>query len=223
MPVITISRMFGSGGSEVAAAVARELGWTLLDNALVERVAVGLHTTPAYVKAIEERVPSMAERLADTFASVSQEMLAAPLGAPLPPTEERLLEATHRVIDEAVARGPVVLVGRGAQAWLSAREDALHVLCASSREASVARVVARESIGASDAARLVEETNRHRAEYVKRNWNREWLSPANYHLCVNTDAFGIEGSVELIVQAARARGSAGGGGWGEAGGGRTAG
>ena len=34
MPVITISRTFGSGGSEVAARVADALGWTLLDNAL---------------------------------------------------------------------------------------------------------------------------------------------------------------------------------------------
>ena len=34
MPVITISRMFGSGGSEVAARVADTLGWTLLDNLL---------------------------------------------------------------------------------------------------------------------------------------------------------------------------------------------
>ena len=201
--------MFGSGGSEVAAAVSQALGWTLLDNALVERVAVGLHTTPAHVKAIEERVPTMAERLADTFASVSQEMLAAPLGAPLPPTEERLLEATHRVIDEAVARGPVVLVGRGAQAWLSAREDALHVLCTSTREASIARVIARESVTTAEAARLVDETNKHRADYVKRHWNREWLSPANYHLCVNTTAFGIDGAVDLVVRAAAVRGIVG--------------
>ena len=31
--IITISRMFGSGGSDVAALVARRLGWSLLDNA----------------------------------------------------------------------------------------------------------------------------------------------------------------------------------------------
>jgi hypothetical protein len=206
MPVITISRMFGAGGSEVAAAVARALRWTLLDNAFVERVAIGLHTTPAYVQAIEERVPSMAERIADTFASVSQEMLAAPMGAPLPPTEERLLEATHRVIDEAVARGPVVLVGRGAQAWLHARDDALHVLCVSTRDACIARVAARESLPSGEVARLVDETNKRRAEYVKRHWNRDWLAPANYHLCIDTSAFGIEGAVELVVSAARRRG-----------------
>src|SRR5512147_3039466 len=121
--------MFGSGGSLVAERVANTLGWALLDNALIERVAVGLHMTPANVQAIEERTPSLAERIADALAYSSQEMLAAPLGTPLPPTEQRILEVTHRVIDEAVARGPAVLVGRGAQAWLSARRDALHVFC----------------------------------------------------------------------------------------------
>jgi hypothetical protein len=60
MPVITISRMFGSGGSDVAARVADTLGWSLLDNALVDRVAARLGRTPVEVKAIEERVPSLA-------------------------------------------------------------------------------------------------------------------------------------------------------------------
>ena len=76
MPVITISRMFGSGGSEVAARVADGLGWTLLDNALVERVAARLGRTPVEVQAIEERVPSLAERLADALALGSPEIVS---------------------------------------------------------------------------------------------------------------------------------------------------
>ena len=31
MPLITISRMYGSGGSEIAEIAARSLGWTLYD------------------------------------------------------------------------------------------------------------------------------------------------------------------------------------------------
>lgn len=203
MPVVTISRMFGAGGSEVAAELSRRLQWALLDNAFVERVAVGLHVTPAHVQAVEERRPSLAERIADAFAFSSQEMLSAPLGAPLPPTEDRILEATHRVIDEAVARGPVVLVGRGAQAWLANREDAVHVLCVAPRDSCAARVAAREGIALADAARLVDETNRQRVDYVRRNWKREWLSPANYHLCVNTDWLGIDGAVTLVEAVVR--------------------
>lgn len=205
MPIVTLSRMFGSGGSEVAAELSNRLNWALLDNAFVERVAVGLHTTPAHVQAIEERRPSLAERIADAFAYSSQEMLSAPLGAPLPPTEERILDVTHRVIDEAVARGPVVLVGRGAQAWLASREDAVHILCVAPRDACIARVVERERVTPAEAARMVDETNRERQAYVRRNWKREWLDASNYHLCINTAWLGIGGAVDLVEQVVRAR------------------
>ena len=203
MPVITISRMFGSGGSEVAARVADALGWTLLDNALVERVAARLGRTPVEVQAIEERVPSLAERLADALALGSPEIVSPSLSAPLPPTEERLLEVTERVIDDAVARGPVVLVGRGAQSYLAQRSDALHVFCYAPRPALIARVVQREGITADEAARRVDETNKRREQYVRRYWHRSWHGPENYHLCVNTDWLGIDDSAALIVQVAR--------------------
>ena len=42
MAVITISRQYGSGGSEVAQKVATALGWELVDNAIVEAVAARL-------------------------------------------------------------------------------------------------------------------------------------------------------------------------------------
>jgi cytidylate kinase len=205
MPVITISRMFGSGGSEVAARVADGLGWTLLDNALVERVAARLGRTPVEVQAIEERVPSLAERLADALALGSPEIVSPALSAPLPPTEERLLEVTERVIDDAIARGPVVLVGRGAQAYLAQRADALHVFCYAPRPSLIARVVEREQVSAEEAARQVDETNKRREQYVRRYWHRSWLSPENYHLCVNTDWLGVDGAADLIIQVARER------------------
>jgi cytidylate kinase len=205
MPVITISRMFGSGGSEVAARVADALGWTLLDNALVERVAARLGRTPVEVQAIEERVPSLAERLADALALGTPEIVSPALSAPLPPTEERLLEVTERVIDDAIARGPAVLVGRGAQSYLAQRGDALHVFCFAPKHALIERVVRREGIDAAEAARRVDETNRRREQYVRRYWQRSWLDVENYHLCVNTDWLGSEGAADLIVRVAQER------------------
>lgn len=205
MPVITISRMFGSGGSEVAARVADALGWTLLDNALVDRVAARLGRTPVEVQAIEERVPSLAERLADALALGSPEIVSPALSAPLPPTEDRLLEVTEHVIDDAVARGPVVLVGRGAQSYLAQRTDALHSFCYASKAALVARVMQREGVAADDAARRVDEMNKRREQYVRRYWQRSWLAPENYHLCVNTERLGVDGAADLIVHVARGR------------------
>src|SRR5215210_2801402 len=203
MPFITISRQFGSGGLDVAARVADALGWTLLDNALVERVAARLGRTPVEVQAIEERVPSLAERLADALALGSPEIVSPSLSAPLPPTEERLLEVTERVIDDAIARGPVVRVGRGAQAYLAQRTDALHVFCYAAKPALVARVMQREKTTAEEASRRVDEMNKRREQYVRRHWQRSWHAPENYHLCVNTERLGVDGAGDLIAQVAR--------------------
>ncbi|MFN8571612.1 MAG: cytidylate kinase-like family protein [Gemmatimonadaceae bacterium] len=206
MPVITISRLFGSGGSEVAAGVATALGWTLLDNGMVDRVAASLHATPAHVQAIEERTPTLAERIADTLAFGSSEVVSAPLHASLPPTESRLLEVTKAVIDEAVARGPLVVVGRGAQSCLADRADALHAFCYAPHDALVARIAAREHLSAPAARERVHEVNRQREQFVRRNWHRELRDATHYDVCLNTASLGIPGAIEAIVHAARHRG-----------------
>lgn len=203
MPVVTVSRMFGSGGSEVAALIADELGFALLDNALVERVAVGLGASTEEVEAREERLPSLAERLADSLAFGTPEVVPAGLNTPLPFTEERMLEVTKRVIEEAVASGPVVLVGRGAQACLAEREDAVHVFCYAPKPALVERVSAREGMSLAEAERVVDDTNRHREQYVKRHFHRSWRAHESYHVCLNTAWLGIEGAARAAVAVAR--------------------
>lgn len=205
MALITISRMFGSGGSEIADRVAHALGWQLLDNALVDEVAARLGAPPEEVEAREERVPSLAQRLAATLALGAPEILPAPAGTDLPPSEERLIDVTERIIVEAAARGHAVLVGRGAQAVLAARDDVLHVFCYAPRPALIARAARRLGVGENEAERVVDATNHQREQYVRKYWKRAWAATASYHLCLDTAWFGLEGAAETIVHAARRR------------------
>ena len=68
MPIITLSRQYGSGGSEVAELTAKTLGWELLDNEVVDAVAARLGLSIEEVKAREERAPSLVERLSSALA-----------------------------------------------------------------------------------------------------------------------------------------------------------
>ena len=205
MSVVTISRLYGSGGSEVAARVAAELGWSLLDNAVADAVAARLKIAPAEVVAREERVPSLVERLVETMALGSQDWLSSASAGKRPPTDEQLIEVTKHIVDEAIARGPLVLVGRGAQSMLAERGDALHVFCHAPRAALIARSMTRDRIDEEAAAKLVDETNSHRDQWVRKHWSRAWRDQSNYHLSVNTDWLGIHGAADVIVYAARAR------------------
>ena len=205
MAVVTVSRMYGSGGSEVAAGVAAALGWQILDNELVDAVADRLGVSHEEVEAREERLPSLVERLATALSLTAPEMLVTGEHQIADLTEDRLVEVTRRVVEEAAVRDHVVLVGRGAQSMLAHRADTLHVFCYAPPAALVARAARRLGVSAAEATRVVEQTNRDREQYVKRHWNRAWRGIENYHLCCNTDWLGIEGTIRLVVEAARSR------------------
>jgi cytidylate kinase len=205
MPLITISRQYGSGGSEIAERVARALGWHLYDNAVANEVAKRLGMQPADVSAREERVPSLPERIASAMALGMPEVMPTVADLAMQPSEERIVEMTRRVMEEAVLAGPAVLVGRGAQCMLASRADALHVFCYAPAEALASYAVTNLGVAREDAARVVAENNHHREQYVKRHWKRDWRDFANYHVCVNTAWLGIGGASELIVQLARER------------------
>ena len=202
MPVVTISRQYGSGGSEVADRVAHALGWKLYDNAVVDEVAARLGIAASVVTADEERRPSLSARIASAISLSAPEMMPTVGDPTLSPGEDRIVEVTARVVQEAVLAGPAVIVGRGAQALLSTRSDAIHVFCCAPADALAAYAITNLGVKAADAKRTVSEMNARREEYIRRHWRRDWRDPALYHLCINTAWLGLDGAAELITRLA---------------------
>jgi cytidylate kinase len=207
MAVITISRQYGSGGSDIAKLVAERLGWTLIDNEFVDRVAERAGCTVEEVQQQEERVPTLIERLARALTVSAPEMFAAAADpqVALPP-EDRIVRMTETVIAEAVRRGNVVMVGRGAQAYLAEREGTLHVYVVAPRAQRVVAIVRRMETAPEDAERTLDDVDEGRRRYVRTHYDRSWDEAAGYDLCVNTGHFSYASAADLIVAAARHRG-----------------
>jgi cytidylate kinase len=209
MPIITISRQYASGGSNIARLVAERLGWQLIDNEFVDRVAEQAGVPRKEVEEREEQVPGLAERLARALAISSPEVFVAAGAAPGDrfTNENDLVRATEAVIEQTVqAERNLILVGRGAQACLAQRIDSLHVFIVAPREQRTEAAMKRLGITKKDAERAVERTDGGRRRYVKTYYDREWEDPGNYHLVVNTGVFSYAQAADLIVVAARARG-----------------
>jgi cytidylate kinase len=207
MSAITISREFGSGGSDIAQLVASRLGWTLIDNEFVSRVAERAGCTTAEVQQQEERVPTLIERLARALTVSAPEMFAAAADPQMAmPPEDRIVRITETVMSEAVQRGHVVMVGRGAQAYLAEREGTLHVYVVAPREQRITAVVRRLGVTPEEAAKRIDEVDGGRARYVRTHYARAWDAAANYDLVINTGHFTYEQAAALIVTAAQARG-----------------
>src|SRR6266571_7020235 len=206
-PVITITRQYASGGSEVARLVAVALGWTVIDNEFVDQVAERAGLPAAEVAQLEERAPGLLERLARTLAVASPELfLASAAAPPVERDEATIVQVTERVIAEAAAHGRIVLVGRGAQAVLARRPDALHVYVVASKPWRMQLAVERLHVDPATAEKVLDETDKRRDQYVKTYSGRVRRDVENYDLVVNAERLGIDGAAGAIVAEARRRG-----------------
>ena len=208
MPVITVSRQYASGGSEIAQLAARRLGWELVDNEFVDRVAQLAGLPREEVEQREERGTGFMERLARTLAGSSPELFMTATTEPpvAAPPEEEIVRVTERVIAEAVRHDRVILVGRGAQAYLGQREGTLHVYVVAPLAVRVQRAVERLKLDHKEAERATHEIDEGRRQYVKTYYGRRWDDPANYDLVLNSVPFSYEQCAEMIEAAVRVRG-----------------
>jgi cytidylate kinase len=207
-PLVTITRQYASGGSEIARLVAQRLGWTLIDNEFVDQVARLAGLSHEEVARREERAPGLLERLARTLAIASPEMFITTAGAP-PPVEAdevTLVKLTERVIAEAAAEGRVVLVGRGAQAMLAARGNALHVYVVASKPFRKKVAVERLGVDPATVDKVIDETDQQRDQYVKTNYGRDRQDLTQYDMVLNAERLGFEGAAALIVAEVKRRG-----------------
>ena len=205
MPVITVSRQYASGGAEIARLIGEQLGWTVIDNEFVDLVAQRSGLPAAAVERLEERVPVMREGRAQALALASPEAFVVTGETPAtgPSPEDEVVKVTERIINEAVKHDNVVMVGRGAQAYLAQRINVLHVFIVASRETRVVRAMERLKVDRKEAEHTVDDIDAGRRHYVKTYYGRTWDDPTNYHLVLNSERLSYREIADLVVGAVR--------------------
>jgi cytidylate kinase len=212
MPVITIARQFGAGGSTVAQTVARQLQADVLDRQLIVRVARRLEVPPAEVEAEDEQPTSYLTRLLTALGSAGVPGIQGGAAAWIPPYEDPsndlrvgVLELTRQVIKEAARGGNVIIIGRGAAHILRDVEQALHVFLRAAEPIRAQNLMARLAIDRAEAKRRLQQTDRDRAAYIRQVYGYSWTHPSNYHMVLDTGRLGHELTASVIIAAASGR------------------
>jgi cytidylate kinase len=201
--IITISRPYGAGGSEVARRVAEALDWRLVDNELIDRVASRAGLRPEEVAEKEERAPGFLERLSRALSRSSPELFPAAAEKVPEPEEATLVRITESVVAEIAAEGRIVMVGRAGPAVLRGKHDALHVKLVAAPAVRIGRTMERLGVDLKQAEREMQEADTNRARYLKQYYGLDWNDATNYHMVLNTGPLGLDGATGLIVARAR--------------------
>jgi cytidylate kinase len=210
MPVITIGRQFGAGGTTVGGMLARRLKIDLLESRIIDEVAHRLQLPKEEVEAEDEQPGSLLGRLLVALGSASTEPMIPPEATAWTPpnsdptfdTRKAVLQITQHVIKEAAREGNVVIVGRGGGYILRDFPGALHVFLRASTASRVKTVMARFKLTSEDEAKKrIKSTDENWTSYIKQVYGHDRNHPGHYDMVLDTGSLGYEATVDVIVAA----------------------
>lgn len=196
--IITIEREFGCGAPEIARKLAVLMGWKLWDELLTLEIARLTKSAPEAVERREWKMDPLLYRLFKSFVGGAFEGSLPPLGQLELLNAERIAKVSERVVMEAAADGPCVIVGRGSQYFLKDREDVFRVFLYAPREERIRRLISAGKPD-SEAIDLVETIDHERAAFIKKYFGLDWPDRLLYHVMLNT-MVGDACVVEMIHQ-----------------------
>jgi cytidylate kinase len=189
-PVVTVSRLHGAGGGDVARRLAEELKLDIFDREIIQRIAESTHLSERVVSSLEKDQQVLTEWLASI---ASRDYLS--------PVEYRY--HLSRVVGALAHHGGAVILGRGAHLILGEGE-ALRVLVVAPLETRVRSVMEREGLVEREARRRIVSVEADRKAFLMKHFHADFADPTTFDLVVNTAALGVEGACRALGTAAKA-------------------
>ena len=119
------------------------------------------------------------------------------------PAGLKIAAAQNKVI-ERVAAQPCVIVGRCADYVLRDRDYVFKVFFRADIGKRVERCMELFGLDATNAKKLIRQTDKIRTSYYNGHTQQTWGDPANYDLVLDGGRFGIPGATQLILAAVKA-------------------
>jgi len=186
--IITIGRQYGSGGKEVGAMLAKELGIPFYDKELVTEAA----KQSGYA---EEIFHENDEKLAGSFL---YSLVASTHGADSLPLNNRLFLAQFDTIKKIAEKGSCVIIGRCADYALEDRDNVLNVFIYADKAIRIKRVIEEYGITGKNMEDVVNKTDKKRANYYGFYSGKKWGVAESYDICIDSGKFGLQKTVDII-------------------------
>ncbi len=189
--IITISREFGAGGSEIGTRVAERLGYEFYDKAIILKAASEAGLDVASIIRWDEKVPVDFGFAQSLFHFYNR------------PLNEKLYDAQQSVIRQLGEKGNCVIVGRNANTILKEFDNGLHVFVHANPYWRTMHM--SKKMPDTTMAKLSEEMrhiDKARKKYCSHYTNTEFGVAEYYDLCLSTSSLGVEACVDIICRLA---------------------
>lgn len=195
--IITIGRQFGSGGHEIGAKLAEELGIPFYDRELLTRAAKESGFCEEMIQCHDERPTNsfLYNLVMDTysFGYNSAAMVDMPIS-------QKVFLAQFDAIRKIADEGPCVIVGRCADYALSEYDNCLNIFIHGNEKCKIERIMRKYDLNEQKAKDMILKKDKQRQSYYNYYSSKKWGRSDSYDLSINSSVLGIDGSVKLIKQ-----------------------
>lgn len=206
--IITISREYGSGGSAIGKIVAEKLGWKYYDKQLIDLAADESGLSPKFIEKSEQSLSSgwLYNMMLGSNYSSNYTTATTPNTLPL---VDQIYNAQRTIILKVAKESPCVIVGRCADYILHTSEefadsDILKLFVYANPDDRIKRAIEAYGIPEKDAKKTITQVNKRRANHYNTFTEWTWGAYEHYDLLINSSYAGIDGTADLIVNAAKA-------------------
>jgi len=206
MVVVTISRQFGSGGSDIARLIAAKSELNYVDHKIIAEVAKRLGVDTQEAARQDEQTVGMVGHIMTAIQSstpftINYNTLLNPGSALAQSHEAAYLQITQSVVLEVATQGNAVIVGRGAQFLLHNAPRTLHIYIFAPLPYRIINVMKEFNLDHEEAKALIEQHDYEQSSYLRQHYGNDGQQPGLYHLLINTGLFSFDAAAQLILQA----------------------
>jgi len=194
-PFVSVSREVGSGGNELAAILARRLGYSLYDREIVDYIAERANVRAAAVKSLGE-----------TWYNATHNWISGVIDRRFLGCDEYVRHLIE-VVGAIASHGPAVFVGRGVAFILPSRRG-LRVRVVAPFEQRVSYAVDRWNMSDSEARKLILTSDASQHGFIKAYYKADTCDPLIHDVTLNMDQVSLEVAADVCVAMLKARGLA---------------
>jgi cytidylate kinase len=184
LKVITVSRSYGSGGSQFARKLADRLGYQYVDEVFVQGIKKNPAQCSPVLCSIEDEVgPGFLDKIAGLMNNRS------------------FYKTTFALcIYEAAVKNDLVLVGSGGHLILAGCPSLISLQVVRKLSDRVRAIADAKDLTAEDALKVVESKDKEKSHFVKDYFDKDLFDPLMYHLTINAGFFALDDAVELAAE-----------------------
>lgn len=181
MAIITISRLYGAGGTTFAKKLTEKLVYTYVDRDFCNKLGEETKNCLNYFDDDEEVMPSILEKIDELM------------------TNRNFYKTNlYATIYSLALNDNVIFVGRGANLVLDSIPNVFSMQIVARKKDRIKAIADLKKINFNDALDLVDKMDHQRKNFIEDYFDKDILDQTLYHLVVNSSFIPYEAALEMV-------------------------